>query len=62
MVRMEEFLAFPYGSFFGMVAPLYPEELNRLAPRDMSYPDSKKQNRSLYMCAQDVQITHMSTI
>jgi hypothetical protein len=28
----------------------------------MSYSGSKKQNRSLHTCAQDVQITHMSTI
>jgi hypothetical protein len=26
------------------------------------YPGSKKQNRSLHTCAQDVQITHMSAI
>jgi hypothetical protein len=28
----------------------------------LSYPDSKKQNRSLHTCAQDVQITRMATI
>jgi hypothetical protein len=28
----------------------------------MSYPGSKKQNRSLHTCAQDVQITRMATI
>jgi hypothetical protein len=31
-------------------------------PRLVSYPGSKKQNRSLHTCAQDVQITCMSTI
>jgi hypothetical protein len=28
----------------------------------VSYPGSKKQNRSLHTCAQDVQITRMATI
>jgi hypothetical protein len=29
---------------------------------DVSNPGSKKQNQSLHMCAQDVQITRMATI
>jgi hypothetical protein len=31
---MEEFSTLPSGLFFGMVAPLYLEELNNLAPSD----------------------------
>jgi hypothetical protein len=34
MVRMEEVFAFPSCFFFGVVAPLYLEELDYFTPRD----------------------------